>query len=284
MRPLHALALAAALALPALPAEDLSKPRRITCPLITQAPTIDGDLSDPCWSQASVGANFLLRKRLAETAKAQTTFLIGRDAKFIYFAAVCEGQDPAKLFADATTPDARRAYKDDVIEILFDPKHTKDDSYHLIINSKGVIWDAEEHRLPMTPRMDVFEQRWNSGARAAGGRQGQNWTLEVAIPLAAFGPDIPLQPGAEWGFQVGREKWGPARAETEPDTELSVWSRGYGAFNEPSDFGVLIIGGQKTVCERVASWKEPPSAAAMPDTTKGVRRTYNFTRAFAFGP
>lgn len=262
----------------------LAKPRTIACPHVDQPPVIDGKLDDACWKQASRGENFLLRKRLAETVKAQTTFYVCHDDTFLYCAARCEGQDPDKLFADATKRDAHRAYKDDVVEFLLDPRHTHDDNYHLIINSKGVIWDAEEHRLPMTETMEIFAEKWNSDAKAAGGRDSMTWVVEVAIPFASLGVETAPAPGTKWGFQAGREKWGADRKESGADTELGLWSRGYGKFDDPKDFGTLIFGGKRTADERVAAWKELPGGDTILDPAKGVRHKYPFTRAFVFGP
>jgi len=262
----------------------LGRQRTVSCPRVAAAAVIDGRLDDACWQQASANTNFLLRLRLAETAKAQTTFYVCHDDKHIYFAARCEGQDPAKLFADAQGPDTRRAYKDDVIEVLLDTAFTQNDAFHFIINSRGAVWDAEEHRRPDTDIMDVFIERWNSDARAAGGREGDAWIVEVAIPFASMGLTEAPKPGAKWGFQVGREKWGPNREEKDPETELSLWSRGYGKFNEPKDFGILVFGGARQAEKRVDFWKEVPDANTVADPTKGVRHSYAFTRVLAFGP
>ena len=256
---------------------DYSAPKETVIPLIAKGPIIDGKLDDPVWKKASRLTNFLSLDRLKRTVKEQTEVYLCRDAKNLYFGIVCDSHDPKSVVAEKSGRDAHRAYKDDVVEILLDTEHSKNDFYHWIINSRGAIWDAVQHRLLETERM-IPSAQWNSDVEAATLVGKKAWTVEARIGLDSFTPrDLKaLKENKTWGLQIGRED----RSAPGGKTVLSTWSRTY-RFTEPADFGVARFTGEP-VREQMRIWRQQ-SDPSLFLAKRPVRPQYHFLRVFDFG-
>jgi hypothetical protein len=74
-------------------------------------------------------------------------------------------------------------------------------------------------------------EAWSCGARVAASVQREDWVVELAVPLSAFGPEA--QRNRVWGFNVTRLD---ARRG-----EYSSWSGARGYCYAPQFLGNLIM-------------------------------------------
>jgi hypothetical protein len=121
---------------------------------------------------------------------------------------------------------------EDVVEILIDPRGvasgTSSDLYCLQIKPSGLLVTRKGCRTE--PPMGTSEA-WPCGARAAVSVQRDDWVVELAVPLAAFGNEA--RRNRMWGFNLTRMD--ASRGE------YSSWSGVHGACYSPAGLGNLIM-------------------------------------------
>lgn len=160
----------------------------VEVPRCGHAPTIDGRVDDASWQSA---AHFTLP--LGYEAQPATSVFAAFDDGKLYLAFVCD------LYLHAAPQAARRerdggAWKDDCIELWFDPSGEGSGVYQFVVNAADSIYDSFAEDADYDPDWD---HAVSVGEKA--------WMVEVAIPCQALG----LQ---EWpatlNFNLGRN--GPA--------------------------------------------------------------------------
>ena len=189
------------------------------------APKIDAVLDDPAWKDAAAAGEFRLKE--GSRASGKTRLLVTRDATTLYIGIECFEEEAAlkALKAVATQHDQDEIWGDDCIEIFIDPANKRDSYYQIIVNSKGVFWDAW-HDAPNNP-----DKSWNPGLKVAAKVGAKSWTCELAIPLAAFTHTAKTE--AEWAFNVSRSRTAAG--------ESTYWSPVYNdSSHHPEKFGRLL--------------------------------------------
>ena len=192
----------------------------VTSLLLTEAPRIDGDLSDEVWREA---AKIPLARDTA-TGKAtslKTTVWIGHRKNVLYVAANCEtggpGRRPQAMF-DGKVRD-RPVWHDDCIELLFDTNHDHRTFDAVVVNCMGAVADFRY--------MDGSDRRWNAPVTAAAQRRAGAWSVELAISPKSFS-----DPGnGIWGFNVLRRLAGSRSAIS--------WNPAVGKVRDAGRFGHL---------------------------------------------
>ena len=128
---------------------------------------IDGDGKDRAW----VGAYYLtsglkqpFTAKKADLPEAlKTTLGILSDENNLYFLITAMEPSPAKLKVDGK-PDSTNVYGDDSIELFLYPPTAANTYYHLIINSKGTVFDAEgnniDFSIPVEVKTKVLKDRY----------------------------------------------------------------------------------------------------------------------------
>ena len=184
------------------------------------APTIDVDLSDPAWSKATV---ITLGFPWAEQTgpRNATRVRLLWDDQNIYGAFEC---DDDVIVTRETERDAP-TYKDDAVEVFFNPFPNRTEYVGLEINAAGVLYDyLFVHPQKLYPNYDLKDVKLAaSRAKAAGQAEAKNkcWTVEFAIPIANFvdqWDQAPVRAGTMW--RVNFARWDGS----EPSRRLSVWS------------------------------------------------------------
>ncbi|HUT32790.1 MAG TPA: sugar-binding protein [Planctomycetota bacterium] len=137
------------------------------------APELDGKLDDEAWKQSPV---YHLARSLdgGGDAAQPTEVRLLRDAKTLYLAFRCTEPLVAKLQATRRGHDSG-IWDDDSIEFFLGAAGAY---YHFGVNAVGSTYDGK-----------AKDASWNSGLKAAVGRETGAWTLEAAVPLAAMVPD-----------------------------------------------------------------------------------------------
>jgi hypothetical protein len=196
----------------------------LTVTKAAEAPKIDGALDDAAWKTAASSDKFSLKE--GSKAQGKTKLYVTRDDNALYIGVECFDSEAAlkALKADAKEHDADGIWGDDALEIFIDPSGKRETYYQLIVNCKGVVWDAW-HEVPGNP-----DKSWNPDVKVATQVGKESWTCEIALPFAALTHSPKSE--ANWAFNVTRHR--PAVGE------LTFWSPVYNDSNHrPDRFGKL---------------------------------------------
>jgi len=212
------LALAATLLLTAGLAAAQTPNLEFTIPRISQAPVINGDLSDNAWVQASqrggktvvdldhLGVKLTPYPRVAYLAYDDTA---------LYLAVVAYVPDPSTLVTDLPA-----ASNNDEIELFLAPDSS---GYHQFIVTAG---SGLQHNTRGSVRTDVQVEY-------AVQVSDIKWTVELAVPFEALG--VKPSAGDSWTFNINGRQVGPG-------DQWLAWNPTYGGFHNPDRFGTLIFG------------------------------------------
>ena len=205
-------------------AADLGEGRVYEAMHVTQPPTVDGKLTEPCWQQAAKTDEFT-RVIRGPIAPQQTLFQVVYDDARLYIGVTCLEPKPQAIRATVTANDTATVMGDDAVELFLRPDLNAPDYYQFAANSVGAHYDAK-----------AFDSSWNADWQVAASVGEGAWYLEGAISLASLGRFG--VPGATWGFNLCRDR------SAGGDTEWSAWSdtKGQG-FHAPERFGTLVFGG-----------------------------------------
>lgn len=198
--------------------------RTVTAPAATSAPTIDGHLSEPCWSTAAPVAR--LFAQYEETVEGGTRFLFTHDDANLYVAAVCE--EPMMDLLAASVADRDGAvYGEDCVGFFIQPDRDSMVVYQVYWNALGTVFDQ---RISFDESLNYATDRdWNGEYEAAAARGAGAWTVEIRIPFASFGAEVGA--GTAWGLNFRRKQ---ARTGASADWQVPI------DYN-PRSFGELVF-------------------------------------------
>ncbi len=226
--------------------ETLRVPVRLAvavCPVLDRAPVIDGRLTDWPLASSNTASDFRLWRPAAggtglesdDRPVARTQAFFGMDAEWLYAAVRCAlpvGDAPVSRADNDVPIDGPIPWGQDVVEVLLDPRGaatgTSSDVYCLQVKPTGLLIARRGCRTE--PPMGT-SQPWHSGARAAVTLDQAAWFVELAVPLAALGPEA--RRVRVWGVNVTRLD---ARRG-----EYSSWAGARGYTYVPRALGNLIM-------------------------------------------
>ena len=142
---------------------------------LSQAPTIDGDISDAVWSEATAGDTFV-DQITGLPVEDQTSFRLAYDDDAIYVAAHCLDSRPDEIVMRETKLDGR-VRDDDHFEVNLDPFHTHSfgDFFLFAVNPRGT-------RYTEVAASRAGKEEWKGEWAAAARIVDDGWTVEMAIP------------------------------------------------------------------------------------------------------
>lgn len=189
------------------------------------APTLDGALSDACWSKASpLGAFRLVGRNDSAGRQTLAWFLFGKDA--LYVAVACEDDN---IMAKVGPRDSKAAWRMDAIELFLCPRRDNVQWFHLIFNAVGAQYDDIEgtsNDYEWTPQID-----WE----VVTAQHAWGWSGEVRIPYATIG----------WSGQPGKGdvwKLKCVRTDLTPEARIqSTWTPMGNDFTDIYAVGDLIF-------------------------------------------
>ncbi len=159
------------------------------------APVIDGDLSDPAWSNAAMIDEFYQVEPVEGVAPSQPTrAYIMYDSKNLYVAVYAYDTEPDQIRRSQLQRDPA-LQDDDGIRILIDSFGSFRDSYFFGVNPNGARNDA------LTENNGAFNDQWNTIWRAKAKVVDDGWIAEFAIPFQSISFDPALD---EWNLQIIR--------------------------------------------------------------------------------
>lgn len=173
------------------PSETLKQALRQKKELISRktedAIVIDGKFDERTWVKAQPVDGFLTNKK--EPAKANTKVRIAHDADNLYIAVNASDANAAlPATADVEERDGN-VWNDDSIEIQLAPPNADGKYYHLILNTKGVLYDA-------SCLGQNFDRSYDSKLECKVVKDGDVYKYEIRIPLAPM--KSTLKPGETW--------------------------------------------------------------------------------------
>ncbi|MEX0644465.1 MAG: carbohydrate binding family 9 domain-containing protein [Parvularculaceae bacterium] len=170
---------------------------RIDAPRIerSEAPRIDGDLSDPVWAKAAVIDEFYQVFPVAGAPPSQPTrALIMYDERNLYVAVYAYDSEPEKITRNLLERDPP-LQDDDGVRIYIDSFGTFRDSYYFATNPNGAREDA------LTENNSIFRGEWNTIWNVKVKVVEDGWIAEFAIPFQSISFDASLD---AWGLQIVR--------------------------------------------------------------------------------
>jgi|GEM_PF-6137271 len=189
----------------------------LTIAPMSSIPTIDGIKEPDIWDKAA-SVNLVHSVTAAKTKNA-TKAWIGYRKEGLYIFAECKMANPQKLIAKITNHDGN-VWEDDCFEVFWGKPDS--DFGHMIINSKGVIYDERGSDGKL----------WDSDAKVSTKTTDFGWTIEAFIPAKPMKFDD-LSADQSFIFNLARED-----VET---GEISGWSPTGGSLLDRDLFGTLKL-------------------------------------------
>ena len=162
----------------------------------SEAPEIDGDISDSVWSKATRIDKFYQTLPIQGAEPSEITVVyMAHDEDNLYFAFDCRLSQPDQILATVMQRD-RELWQDNNIRVYLDPYDSARDAMAFLVNSLGTQMDILiENNSNFYPEWDTI---WDVEAR----RTDDGWTAEMAIPFRS----ISFDPGVDkWGFEIMRQ-------------------------------------------------------------------------------
>lgn len=194
-------------------------------------PRLDGVLDEACWQRAEALDDFLC---LIPPSSGRTTIRCAYDEQHLYVATECFVSQPDALTAGVAAIKAGPLYNPGwrqnwdgfqnrwSLELFLDPGPSLRNHYQLLYNAAGQIRGGylNDFTHPFDPA-PAFGLTVSPGC----------WRAEMVFPLQTAQPGA-LRPGMEWGLNFARND----------DLAVALWRPITGAWNDPKQFGRLLIG------------------------------------------
>lgn len=208
---------------------ELTRPvmlsRETICWRAERTLNIDGVVEEAVWSSP---VSRLYGPSGDEPATDETRFYFAYDQEHLYLAAICRESQMDMLAAKIDKPDGP-VYGEDCVGYFLTPPQVADTvfNYQIYFNPNGI---------PMDQRISVAggvvagaDLKWSGTYEVKTTRNGDNWTLEAAIPLAALGVES-AQRGDEWQVNFRRKQ---KRVNSSADWQVPI-------SYDPATYGRLV--------------------------------------------
>ena len=160
-------------------------------------PIIDGDLTDPVWTDPNLPLARGFTQREPDDGKAATEstgVAVRYDDDAIYVAFWCYDSQPEKIAAQLVRRD--RSSESDMVSVCLDPFHDHQSGYEFVVSAANVQTD---YRIYNDDGEDAsYDGVWTSGVK----RQPWGWSAEVRIPYHCL--RFSEQPEQTWGVDFAR--------------------------------------------------------------------------------
>lgn len=205
---------------------------------------IDGSQDEAAWRKAKPVGAFQFPWEAGENEPTQAKLLWDDDHLYVSFRCT-----DTMILGEHDTRDSA-VYRDDCVEIFLSPDPTQLEKYFNIEMSVTGAWLDHFHPGGVGTKAD-----WDPvGIRLASSVEGtqniesdhdRSWTIEVAIPFAAFekvAKQVPPNPGDEWRLNLNRLNF--SRPSGHNRLQRSQWAPSHSdklGFHAPEFFGKVIF-------------------------------------------
>ena len=190
-------------------------PKSYDCVRAKKPPVIDGKLNDAAWKKASWTDDFVdIEGDAKPKPRFRTRAKILWDDEYLYVGA--ELEEP-EIRATLTEHDSV-IFHDNDFELFLKPPTGQPGYFEFEINALNTSWDLYLNK-PYSEGGKA-DNSWNiPGLKTAVALEGtlnnpsdkdKDWTVEIAIPWAAFSSRLPVQrpvAGTEWRVNFSRVEW-----------------------------------------------------------------------------
>jgi len=160
-----------------------------------EAPTIDGDLSDPAWAKAAATEAFFQVLPIEGAAPSEKTrAYLMFDSETLYVGFYLYDSEPDKITAKLMARDSQLR-NEDAIRVMLDPFGTFRDGFFFGTNANGARVDA------LIENSNAIRTEWNTIWNVKAKIVEDGWIAEFAIPFRSISIDASLD---EWGLQFLR--------------------------------------------------------------------------------
>lgn len=179
----------------ALSPEETGRVKQVRAVRVSVPPVIDGDLSDPVWTQADVITDFhQTRPGNGTPPSERTEVYVLYDDDALYIAARMYDSEP-DLIAAPVIRHGQGMPSDDRLVVILDPFNSRRAGYRFETNLNAARHDS------LYTSVTSFSIDWNTIWDVAASVDGNAWVAEIAIPFKS----IPFDPAIDtWGFNFGR--------------------------------------------------------------------------------
>src|SRR5262245_61920383 len=162
----------------------------------SEAPVIDGDVSDAIWAKAEVIDEFYqLEPDTGQPVSERTELRILYDTDNLDVSVYAHDRNPELIRATTKNRDGSFAV-DDTVRLTLDPLNTRRNGYLFVMNALGGRIDD------LVQNNTDFIREWNSIWTGRSRIVDDGWTVEMAIPFRNFSFD-PTQ--SQWVIDFSRE-------------------------------------------------------------------------------
>jgi hypothetical protein len=161
----------------------------------SEAPVIDGDISDPAWVKATVIDRFIQKRpNPGMPATERTVLRILFDENNLYFAIYAYDSQPERIIPGTLQRDGDLGAADSIV-LLIDPGLTRRNAYGFEVSASGARRDElEQNNTVELPEWDAI---WSARGRIV----ADGWVAEIAIPFRSLSYDAEQ---TTWGFDMSR--------------------------------------------------------------------------------
>lgn len=163
---------------------------------VSQAPIIDGDLSDSVWANAAVIDDFGQREPVPGAAPSERTVVrIMYDENNFYFNVYAYDNEPEQIVVPTMERDGE-IFTGDNVGFWLDPGPTRRDAYSFQFAPSGGRNDSLV--LNNNSELDEWDPIWTLRTM----RVADGWVAEVAVPFRSLSY---AEGESDWGFDVSRD-------------------------------------------------------------------------------
>ena len=220
----------------------------------TQAPKIDGDLSDPVWQLAPIAGQFIQNfPSVGQPATQKTEVRVLYDNRAIYIGAYLY-DDPALIRRQITARDEEQQKDLDYFSVFIDTYHDLQNGFQFLATSANVQTDA---RLApnVTAGFGVYgDKTWDAVWDSKVSIKADGWVVEMAIPYISL--RFSKANVQDWGIQFLRS--------VRRSNETSFWN-----FVDPNVNGFVNQFGLLTNIQNI---KPPLRLSFSPYVSTGYRK------------
>ena len=199
------------------------------CPVVDEAPVIDGKLDDAVWVEAEVYGEFTdTTGKIA--ARPATRFRICTDGKWLYLGIELSDPDTESLNLKTRGPDEIRF--DETAELFFAPYVDRAGYYHFATDPANTGYDnfgtavARDHNFS-----------WEHKTRIT----SSGWVCETKLPLHEMERPEGVRTGDMFHMNICRSTRGAVKEQ--------CWSATEGNYHERSKFGLVIVGSYRSAAK-----------------------------------
>jgi hypothetical protein len=161
-----------------------------------EAPSIDGDLSEPVWAKAKFLDKFWqAMPNPGDAATERTVVRVLYDENNLYFGIYAYDSRPDQISVRAMARDGQIG-SGDTVRLVLDPGMSKRNGYTFQLGPSGGRIDALLQNN--TDNLQQWDAIWSSRARVV----SDGWIVEVAIPFRSLSYE---RGRTDWGFEVTRQ-------------------------------------------------------------------------------